>query len=167
MADSNLPADKQELMTRIRTEWEALMDAAALLTDEQMHAPDEGGWSPKDNLAHITEWMNILMGYHMDNRPAPGVTGLPPEVCARWDYEEINGLLFERNRRRPAGEVLEELGAVYQTLWDRLEAMSYDDLMQPRRPDDPEKSPLMLWVLGDSAEHFEEHREVIERALRA
>jgi len=31
--------------------------------------------------------------------------------------------------------------------------------------DDPEKRPLLLWVIGDTSDHFAEHRAVIERML--
>ena len=38
--------------------------------------------------------------------------------------------------------------------------------LQPRFADDPQRSPLVLWVLGNTSEHFAEHRETIERQLR-
>ena len=165
MADSEIPASKEELMDRIRSEWDKLMKTAAGLSAEQMHRPDEGGWSPKDNLAHLAEWMKILMGYHMDRRPSHEVLGSAPELTADWDFDKINPFLFERNRHRTAEDVLGELRAVYETLWKRLEGMSYEDVMKPRRAEDPERRPLVLWILGDTAEHFEEHRTTIEKSL--
>lgn len=165
MSESELPASKEELLHRIRAGWEALMDTAARLTPEQMLKPDEGGWSPKDNLAHLAEWMKILMAYHMDRQPAHEAVGVPPEVTAGWDMEKINPVLLERNRHRATQEVLGELRAVYERLCGRLEAMTFEQLMQPRHADDPERRPLMLWILGDTAEHFEEHRQVIEKSL--
>ena len=69
MADDTLPKSKAELMSLIGREWSALMDVVVQLSPAQMLTPDEGGWSPKDNLAHLTEWMNILVGYYLDHRP--------------------------------------------------------------------------------------------------
>jgi hypothetical protein len=43
--------------------------------------------------------------------------------------------------------------------------MSFEDLMKPRRADDPEKRPLLLWVIGDTSDHFAEHRETIGKML--
>ena len=63
MTDNSLPTSKAELMSEIEREWSALMDVIEQLSPEQMLTPDEGGWSPKDNLAHLTTWMNILLGY--------------------------------------------------------------------------------------------------------
>jgi hypothetical protein len=142
------------------------MKVAEKLTDEQMTTADAGGWSPKDNLAHLSEWMKILMGYHMDRRPSHEVLGVSEEVTKDWDMEVINPLLFERNRGRSKKEVLYELKAVYKQLFTKLDSMSFEDLLKPRHADDPEKRPLLLYVLGDTTEHFSEHRETIERALK-
>jgi hypothetical protein len=167
MAEQWLPKNKAELMEAIEREWKLLMDTAAKLTAPQMTAPDAGGWSPKDNLAHLTEWIKTLMGYHMDKRPASEVMNLPPEVTKNWDMEEINPVLFERNRNRTSEDVLGELKRVYGELVAKLQAMSFEDLMKPRHADDPEKRPLLLWVLGDTSEHFAEHRATIEMGLKA
>ena len=165
MTDTPLPQSKDELLAVIRREWQALMDVVSRLSPEQMATPDEGGWTPKDNLAHLAEWIKVLLGYHMDRRPAAEVLAMPVEVTEGWDMEKINPVLLERNRGRSTEDVLVELNQVYAELTARLESMSWEDLMQPRREDDPEKTPLLVWVLGDSSEHFEEHRRTIEKSL--
>jgi len=167
MTEPWFPKDKAELMDAIAREWKLLMDVASGLSEPQMTAPDSGGWSPKDNLAHLAEWMKTLMGYHMEKRPAHEVMGLPPEVTKNWDMEEINPVLFERNRNRTAEDVLGELNRVHAELVAKLESMPFEELMKPRHANDPEKRPLLLWVLGDTTEHFLEHRETIERSLKA
>ena len=165
MTDSELPGTKEELMSGIEAEWAALMAVVRSLSTEQMLAPDEGGWSPKDNLAHLSEWMKILMGYHMDKRPAHEVMGVPPELVANWDMQEINPVLFERNRDRSLQDILDEAQRVYSQLQAKLKRMSFEELISPRWPDDPEKRPLVLWVLGDTTDHFQEHRQTIEKSM--
>ena len=167
MTEEWMPKDKPELMAAIEREWKLLMDMAERLTYKQMTSPDEGGWSPKDNLAHLAEWMRVLMGYHMDHRPSHEVLGVSEDVTMGWDMEKINPVLFERNRNRSKRDVLDELKQVYGQLTAKLESMTFDDLMKPRHADDPEKRPLLLWILGDTSEHFSEHRETIERAIKA
>lgn len=166
MTEQGMPGNKKELMSAIGREWNLLIQLAESLSDEQMSAPDSGGWSPKDNLAHLAEWMNILMGYHIDKRPAHEVIGVSEDVVKGWDMEVINPVLFERNKSRPHGEVMGMLKQAYVKLEARLESMSFEDLLKPRHADDPEKRPLLLWVLGDTTEHFQEHRETIERELK-
>jgi hypothetical protein len=160
-----IPGSKAELMSAIRREWKQLMDVVQKLDEQKMKTPDEGGWSPKDNLAHLSEWMNSMMGYHIDKRPAHEVMRLTEDQTRDWDMEVINPVLFERNKDRSIEDVLEELKQTYEKVLAKLDAMSFEELMAPRHDDDPEKRPLLLWVIGDTSGHFAEHREVIERML--
>jgi hypothetical protein len=165
MTEEWIPGSKAELMSAIRREWKMLMDVVDKLDKQKMTTPDEGGWSPKDNLAHLSEWMNSLMGYHMDKRPAEEVMRLTEEQTRDWDMEIINPVLFARNKDRPIQDIVDELKQTYENLLAKLDATPFEDLLKPRHADDPEKRPLLMWVLGDTSEHFAEHREVIERML--
>jgi hypothetical protein len=158
-----MPGNKHELISAIEREWNALIFLADSLTDEQMTTPDEGGWSPKDNLAHLTEWMNILMGYHMDKRPYYDVVGVSQEELPEWSVEAVNPLLFKRNQNRPRADVMDHLKRVYGLLMNKLDETSFEDLLKPRHADQPD--PLILWALGDTVEHFQEHRETIEKGI--
>ena len=166
MTEDWVPENKAELMSAINREWNLLMDVVAKLQEEDKFTTlDEGGWSPKDNLAHLAEWMNALMGYHMDRRPSHEVFGVPSDVTKDWDMEVINPVLFERNKNRSAQDVLDELKRVYEELVAKLNATPFEDLLKPRHADDPERRPVLMWVLGDTTEHFAEHRETIEKML--
>jgi hypothetical protein len=161
-----VPGSKAELMSAIKREWKLLMDVVAKLeAANKIITPDEGGWSPKDNLAHLAEWMNSLMGYHLDRRPPHEVMGVSEDVTKGWDMEVINPVLYERNKDRSVEDVMEELKQVYEKLVTKLDAMSIEDLLKPRHANDPEKRPVLMWVLGDTTEHFAEHRETIEKLL--
>ncbi len=167
MADEQwVPVNKAELMSAIEHEWKLLMDVVARLEKQQkMTTRDKGGWSPKDNLAHLAEWMTLLMGHHIDKRPAYEVFGIPEEVTRGWDMEVINPVLFARNKDRSTEEVLNQVRQVYKDLLAKLDAMSFEELLKPRDADDPQKRPLLLWILGDTTEHFVEHRQTIEKML--
>ena len=160
-----IPGSKAELISAIKREWKKLMDVVAKLDEQKMTTPDEGGWSPKDNLAHLSEWMNSMMGYHIDRRPPHEVMRMTEEQTRDWDMEVMNPVLFERNKDRSIEDVLDELKQTYEKVLAKLDAMSFDDLMAPRHAQDPEKRPLLMWVIGDTSGHFAEHREVIERML--
>ena len=162
-----IPENKNELMSAIRREWKSLMDVVDKLTQaNKMTTPDEGGWSPKDNLAHLSEWMNTMMGHHMDKRPRHEVMRVSEDVTKDWDMEVINPVLFERNKDRSTEDVLEELKRIYDVMMAKLDSTPFEDLMKPRHADDPEKRPLLIWVLGDTTDHFAEHRETIKRMLK-
>ena len=59
MADK-LPESTADLLALIEAEWPALMKVVDKLSPTQMITPDSGGWSPKDNLAHLSAWMNYM-----------------------------------------------------------------------------------------------------------
>jgi hypothetical protein len=166
MSEQWVPGSKSELMSAIEREWKLLMEVVAQLEAKQkMMAPDAGGWSPKDNLAHLTEWMILMMGHHIDKRPAGEVFGISEEVLKDWDMEVINPVLFARNQDRSTEDVLNQANQVYKKLVAKLDTMSFEELLKPRDPNDPQKRPLLLWVLGDTSEHFSEHRQTIEKML--
>jgi len=165
MVEHILPKSTVELLGNINGEWSALLGVIEKLSPEKMVTPDAGGWSPKDNLAHLAEWMKILLGYHIDNRPSHEVIGVALQVTGDWDFEAMNKLFFERNHHRSVDDVMDELKRVYAEVITRLKSMPFDDLMKPRYADDPEKQPLLNWVLGNTTEHFAEHRANIEKAL--
>jgi hypothetical protein len=163
--DHEGPQSTRELVAAIEGEWNELWGAVNRLTLEQMNTPDAGGWSPKDNLAHLTVWMRILMSHYIDGRPADAVLGVPIEVTRDWDADVINRAMFERNRDRSLDDVTQELKQVYAALIDRLNSVPFEQLLLPRFSDEPERGPLLDWVLGNTAAHFAEHRAVIEKAL--
>jgi hypothetical protein len=163
---SRKPQSKKELMKAIEHEWDLVIKVAESLSDEQWIAPDSGGWSPKDNLAHLDEWMNVLIGYHMDKRPAHKVMQVSEDVTRGWNMEIINPILFERNKDRSHRQVMSRLKRTYQKLMTRLDATPFADLIKPRHVDDPKKRPLLLWVLGDTTDHFKEHRKTIQKGVK-
>ena len=59
------PTSKQQLLTAMQSEHEALEQALAALTPEQMTAVSLATkWSIKDVLAHIWEWEQMCLSWH-------------------------------------------------------------------------------------------------------
>jgi len=156
---------KSGLLKSIQREWDSLLHVIQGLTPEQMVKPDSGGWSPKDNLAHLTVWLKILSGYHMDHKPAEEVIGIPKEMAENFDFDRVNAYTVEQSRDRSAEDILNELKAKYAEVMARLESTPFEELLRPRFEDDPAKAPLLNWVLGNTTDHFREHRANIEKAL--
>jgi len=159
------PKSKEELFSAIEREWKALMAVISKLDDKQMVIPDAGGWSPKDNLAHLSEWMKSMMGIHLDRRPVQEVWDTSAEVAKRFDIDEVNAIFFERNQNRFTDEVMDELKQVYERLITKLNSIPFEDLLKPRFYDDPQKRPVLNWVIGDTSDHFAEHRATLEKSV--
>jgi hypothetical protein len=160
--ESRPPQDKTELLTRIRAEWDALMTAIRSLSPQQMTTPDASGWSPKDNLAHLAAWENWLVRYHLGSEAPHDVLGLDEESFNCLDETAINALIFQRNKDKSLETVLSELNEAHRQVIARLDSLDFDVVMAARYDDDPAQRPLLDWVIGNTYEHFQEHRRTIE-----
>jgi len=167
MSERWYPKDKDDLMLAIDRERTAFWNLVRGLSDAQMSMPDSGGWTPKDHVAHLSSWMMSLIGYEIDHRPWHEVLHVDKSLTDKSDIDGINDLLYQRKRKLPVSDVLAEFQEVCAELYSRLNSLSFEDLMKPRFPADAERRLLMDCVLSDTAEHFVEHREYIERALNA
>jgi len=165
MADK-LPKNTPELLSEIEREWLELQKAIKKLTNEQMTIPDSGGWSPKDNLAHLAAWMHIMCEADLNKKPLHEVMGMDAATLAGLDEDGENAILFERYRNLPTAEVLTWLDSTYARVLETLKKTPFADLMKPIRDTDPEKRPVIRSVLGNTSEHFVEHRQVIERNFK-
>jgi hypothetical protein len=163
---NQLPRDKAELLAWIEREWVALGQSYAGLSDEQMSVPDTGGWSIKDNLAHVTEWERFMRLAYLQGIPEPEAMGIDAETLAREDENGINAILFQRNRDRSVADVLVELDRSHQQVVTELEGMTFEEMMRPMNPEDPKRRPLMLWIIGNTYEHYQEHRINVEKLTR-
>jgi hypothetical protein len=166
MSERWYPKNKEELMLAIDRERTALWNLVRQLNEAQISTPDSGGWAPKDNVAHLSAWIRSFMGYHLDHLPWHEVLKVDKELTDKADFDGINDVLYQRKRKLPVSDVLAEFQEVCMELYSKLNKLSFEDLMKPRFPDDPEKRPLMNWVLSNTTEHFAEHRGYIERAVQ-
>jgi hypothetical protein len=158
------PQNTAELLSTIDREWKELWEVVGRLTPEQVTTPLDGGWSPKDHLAHLAQWTRVLLDFRIDHRSPHEVMGLPVEMIERWNFDEMNAALLERDRARSMDAVTEELKAAYAELVKRLKSMPFEALT--RQVEAGEGQPRLLErVLAYSAEHYAEHRGSIQATL--
>ncbi len=128
------PQSTGELLGAIEQEWNELMRVVDRLTPKQMTSPDAGGWSPKDNLAHLAAWMRYMKDAYLYKRPAHEAMDIEEGKLRGLDENGINAVLFERNRNRTASDVLEGLKSAYAEVVQTLKGYPFADLMKPLRP---------------------------------
>jgi hypothetical protein len=80
------------------------------------------------------------------------------------DENGVNAILHERNKARPASEVLADRRRSHEQVVAALEKMPFADLMKPLF-EDPQARPLIGWVIGNTYEHYLEHRNSIEALI--
>ena len=162
----SVPKDKADLMERIQREWSALTQAIDKLSDEQMSVPGTGSWSIKDNLAHLAAWEQFMLLYHLQGHPPHEAMQVDEATLERLDEDGLNAILYERNRHRSVADVVSDLYRSHEQVLATLEQMTYADLMKPRYSDDPEARPIIGWVIGNTYEHYQEHRRAIQAIAR-
>jgi hypothetical protein len=162
MADA-MPASTDELLAVIDDEWQKLMGVVDRLTPRQMAEPDTGGWTPKDNLAHLATWMQYMLDVALHNVPGHEAMGLDAEQYKQLDDDGMNAILLERNRARPVAEVLAALEKTHAELVDGLRKMPFPELLRPLRPNSPRT--VLGFVLANTSDHMREHRITIEKGF--
>ena len=155
-----LPQDKAELLARIQQEWSALMQLVQKLTPQQLVKPGSGGWSAKDNLAHLTAWEQFMLRHYLGNEPPHEVLQVEAATFARLDEDGQNDLLYQRHKARPLEAVLDELEESHQQVLSTLEQLTFADLLKPRFEAE-ETGPVLARVVGNTYEHYREHRQAI------
>ena len=164
MDNKDIPQDKPELIAHIEREWTALLHATNMLTPKQMITPDIGGWSPKDNLAHLATWEQFMLRCYLQGQSPHQALQIDEATLDRLDQDGVNQILFERNQLRPTEDVLKELHRSHAQVLAALEQMAFEDLMQPY-PDDPQGKPVIIWIMGNTYEHYQKHTQAIQALI--
>jgi hypothetical protein len=166
--EMELPGTLDELTARIERSRAAFDAALAGLTDAQLAAPlTERGWSAADHMAHIAVWMEgILAALDGINR-WQAMGGGPPRPD---EFDALNEELRAPHAAKSPAEVRAWLDATHGRMLAKLRSLTIEALMRPYRhyqPDDARDNadePFLQWVVGDTYEHYDEHRGWIAAA---
>ncbi len=154
------PVTITEMVRRIeagRDVFDRAFDAAGPLT--------ANGWTPKDHMAHLAVWsrsaLNLLNGearfLHL---------GLTMEESARMHEDAINERAYRSYRDTSVQQVAGDYDAAFAELIAKLRSLDDEDLGLPYshyQPHDPpwNGSPVWPWIIDNSADHCEEHAEML------
>jgi len=162
---TDTPASKTALLERINSSYAALEQTIGQLSDAQLITPIDGSWSAKDILAHIAAWERVTIHFHVGKRPFEQVTQLPDVPYATTPVDQINEAFYERDRDLPLAQVLQSFRSSHQQLLAMLDSMSEADLFTSYTPAGRDSGQLIEWIIGDSYDHYDEHRATLERLL--
>jgi hypothetical protein len=159
------PTSKAELLGRIRREHAALEQRIARLSDHQMLVPVEHDWSVKDLLAHITAWEQVTLLVHLANQPFHEVIDLPGVRYGVDNVDTINDAFYRRDKDKPLPQVRAAFDHSYDQIVAAIESLDEARLFEhyvPRGREGSAGGQLIEWVVGDTYEHYQEHRLTIE-----
>jgi hypothetical protein len=163
---SPLPKDKAALLRSIQNEWEPLDQLVSQLSEEQLNVRDSGGWSTKDNLAHLASWEQFMLLCYLQKQPAYEAIQIDQETFAQLDESGINDVIFRRNKDRSTAEILKMFRDSHHQVMAYLETAPFQELMAPLKKDDPEGRPVILWIIGNTYDHYSEHQANIQKLIQ-
>lgn len=141
------------------SQFEAIL--APLSEAQMLTSGVNGSWSVKDNLAHLTAWLNYLQeqlqGVISKQKPPEWMSGLSTE-------DEINAFVYQQNKDRPLADVLADFRATHQHVIATLEMLSEESLNAPF-PWSKSDNPVYSLVAGNTTGHYEEHGTIIQNWL--
>lgn len=150
---------------RAQESWEGIV---AEVGDAGMDRPGAAGdWTFKDVAGHLNGWwertVDRLEAAVRDEAPPPPSwpAGLSDETDE--GIEAINRWIYERNRDRPAADILAESREQFRRMRVAVEAIPEDDLVTPGRFPWLDGAPLSAVLDGSFGHLHEEH----EPAIRA
>ena len=82
--------------------------------------------------------------------------------------DQINEAFYQRDRDIPLAQVLQSFRSSHQELQAMLDGMSDADLSRTYTPagrSADNGTKIAQWIAGDSYEHYDEHRETMQRLL--
>ncbi len=152
-----------DLFAELQRERNALVDMIAGLDEATLDRKDVvGDWSIKNLLAHLVGWENWLL----QSLPALLATGEMPEAmrAAAADEDGWNARQVTEREKLTPGEQLRELEQTRAKLIEYLRGLDEATLTRPQ-PWPRWKGTLTEYVMGATANHEAEHREVLRAAL--
>jgi hypothetical protein len=134
---------------------------------------DAGGWSVKDHLYHLAVWERGIR-YLLQELPRHEGMELTEQQFNELDTDEMNAVIFEKNKDRSLEDVMQVFHDEHQTMVEYLAspAITWEDLNRPfvhyapGEEGDYKKEPVLYWVFGNTAGHFDMHQAWIEAILQ-
>jgi hypothetical protein len=146
-----LPASKEQLLQRIRSERAGLDAVIAGLPDDRLSEPGvTGDWSIKDVMAHVTWWELRTMSKLNGDAAVLEEQGEDPEETV----DRINERVFAEHHDQPVIELKAAYGASFRGLMESLTGFA-----------EPHLLANLDTIAADTYGHYAEHREGIQAWL--
>ncbi len=147
---------KAEVLAAMQREYQKLEEVIGGSSEAQLSLPGAypgSSWTVKDTIAHLNAWMRRTIGRMPGQTMPPDPIEIPPGEDWDTSIERLNVYYYEQNRKRPLGDVLAEFRKTYREIRNGTENLTEEQLYDPN---------LYGRLLGNTVEHFQEHRKVIQ-----
>jgi hypothetical protein len=157
------PTMKSDLLSRIADGYGALAATVNAMPPRALTLPTlHGGWSVKDEVAHVTFWearvLTVMQAALAGNEPPH-----PPLVGNAEKIETLNAEVVATSRQRGLDDVLADMERTHAAFVHTVEQLPDDALFDARRFAWMGGEPLAVAIAGDTYEHYPEHIRNIQR----
>ncbi len=169
---SNMPQSKAELIEQVEIGYAALEDRLGHLSDAQLSARRTSTeWSIKDHVAHLAAYV-YGMAALLRREPRWAAMQLSEKLVRdSQSDDEINAVIYQQYKDCSTSEVRAAFRDAHQQMLNALKNLTDADLFktyayyQPHDPDANNKDPVLGWIVGNTYEHYAEHRPWMEELL--
>lgn len=163
------PKNKDEALVVMARERDALEKTIVGLTEAQLTTPGAEGWSIKDHLMHLAVWeQGVVASLNKQSRYT--AMGLSRDEWVSKNGDELNALIFERNKVRSLADVRKAFHDSHQQMLDVLSRLTDEDLnkaywryaLEAAKDD---QRPMFALIAGNTFGHYAEHREWIQQLI--
>lgn len=171
MTQKQVPT-KDELEARITESREKLERVVRSVRTDRLAVPGPDGWSAKDHIAHLAAWersvVNLLLGL-----PRHSALDVSEDDYLEGDEDFVNERIRASRGRWSLAQVVTDFQTVHDDLMEALNRLKDEDLARPYSdflPNEPGREsgdPIVECITANTCDHYDEHRQYIERALMA
>jgi len=160
------PHTKTQLLNEAQEEYVALESFLAGLTPEEMIQPGAlGEWSPKDVLAHLHEWQQMLFRWY-----EAGLRGETPPIPAegfKWSQlPALNQQIYHQYKNWMLEQVLAAFRASHCRTVEWIQNLSEADLTTPGLYPWMNQNTLVAYITANTGSHYRWARTEMRKALR-
>ncbi len=157
-----------ELLAQIDASWTRLMETMSAASEGQKTgAADPQGWTVLDHMAHITAWERSVL-FPLEGKRRHEALGITEEEYKQ-DIDTSNELIRTQTQGHAYEQVMSDAGQVHESLIAAVRSSDVETLRMPTSelcPGDlAGDRPFLTVLMGDTAEHYDEHREWIGAIL--
>lgn len=153
-----------EGLVAMQRSWSRLM---ATMTrgpkDHYARKTDERGWTALDHLAHVSAWERSRLTW-LQGRPRFEGLGVSSAEF-RQDYDALNELVRAQTDGHTYDQILDAARSVHQAMVAEVQSFDPDDVDHAGGIERGEIARLGTLLKENLADHYDEHREYIERIL--
>jgi hypothetical protein len=156
--------DAHRALMSIMQAWQRLMDtmSRAPKADYERKA-DARGWSALDHFAHVSAWERSRLTW-LQGRPRFEGLGVTPDQF-KLGYDELNEIVRQQTAGQGYDQVMEVALSVHQATVDEIRTFDPDDVPRSGGIDTAEIADIGAQLTENLADHYDQHREYIERIL--